>query len=89
MKNIVYVTAAAASLALSAPLHAQVSENPQTLEPMDQNQAPGLQQTPEGQTMKMAVEKDKGLKEGQAAQTGVERPTTSTGPTFPNDKPAK
>lgn len=87
MKNIIFVTAAAVALVLSAPLAAQVGENAPASEPADQNQTPGLQQAPDGQTMKTAVEKDRPTKESHAAPTGTE--STSTGPTFPNDKTAK
>jgi hypothetical protein len=88
MKNIIFVTAAAAALMLSVPLAAQVGENAPASEPADQNQTPGLQQAPDGQTMKTAVEKEKSTKESQSAPNS-EGTSTSTGPTFPNDKTAK
>ena len=85
MKNIIFVTAATVLLVFSAPLHAQVSEDSPAAEPMDQNQTPGLQQAPDGQTMKVAGDKEKSRKESHAAP--VDSPTSSTGPTFPSDRP--
>jgi hypothetical protein len=87
MKNIIFVMAVAIPLALSAPLHAQVSEDSPASEPIDQNQTPGLQQAPDGQTMKVTGDKEKSRKETQAAP--VDAPTSSTGPTFPSDRPSK
>lgn len=86
MKNIIFVTAAAVSLMSSAPLAAQVSENALEVQPSEQEQTPGLQQAPDGQTMK-TVEKDRSTKESKATLTGTE--STSTGPTFPDDKTVK
>lgn len=87
MKHLGLISVAAVALLLSVPLHAQVSENALEVQPSEQEQTPGLQQAPDGQTMKTAVEKDRPAKESQAAPTGVE--STSTGPTFPNVKTAK
>ncbi len=89
MKNIGILTAGVLSLMFAvAPLSAQ--ENNQSLSPQPakgEDQTPGLQQTPDGQTMKTAGEKTKTPHEAEAgAASGG---TTSTGPTFPNAPPAK
>ena len=70
-----------ASLLIAAPLAAQ--ENNQLLPTKDQEQTPGLQQTPEGQTLKTAGERVKPLQETRVMFGG------STGPTFPNNAPVK
>lgn len=89
MKNIGILTATAVLLMFAvAPVSAQESSQPLPTQPSnDQVQTPGLQQTPDGQTMKTAGEKTKPSQETEAgaASSGV----TSTGPTFPNNPPAK
>lgn len=86
MKHLDLITVVSVLLMLGVPLHAQVSENALEVQPAEQEQSPGLQQAPDGQTMK-TVEKDRSAKESQTTLTGTEN--TSTGPTFPNDKSAK
>lgn len=87
MKNIILVTLTGVALVLSAPGAVQVSENTPP-KPAEQNQTPGLQQSPDGQTMKNAAGKDRSTKGSQGAPTS-EGTSTSTGPTFPNQKNAK
>ena len=80
-----FVIAATASLFFAAPLLAQ-EEGPLPAEPTkSQDQVPGLQQTPDGQTMKTAGERTRPLKETLAGPAAG----TSTGPTFPDPPPAK
>jgi hypothetical protein len=83
LKRITLPSSAAAlfaSLLMSAPLAAQGLNITAAQPTSDQEQTPGLQQTPEGQTMKTAGEGTKTFKETQAAPVGG---TGSTGPTFP------
>jgi hypothetical protein len=75
-----------ASLLMTAPLAAQESNQLPPQPTKDQEHMPGLQQTPEGQTMKTAGEKMKPLQETQA---GMILGGASTGPTFPNSTPSK
>ena len=83
------LTAAAVSLTLvAAPLVAQEDNQTPPAQPTnDQDQTPGLQQTPEGQTMKMAGEKVKFLQEIESDRSAAAGP--STGPTVPNSPPSK
>jgi len=74
-----------ASLLMTAPLAAQ--ENNQLLPTQDQEQTPGLQQTPEGQTLKTAGENTRPLLETRAGP--FVGGGASTGPTFPNSTPSK
>jgi len=78
---------AAVSLSLAAaPLLAQ-EDQPFQIRPMnDQEQTPGLQQTPEGQVLKTAGDKTSVLEiyGGAAATAG-----SSTGPFVPNSPPSK
>jgi hypothetical protein len=83
MKSLIIATAA--SVLLAAPLLAQ-EDGPLPAQPVkSQDQVPGLQQTPDGQTMKTAGERTKPIKETQAGPATA----TGTGPTFPDPPPAK
>ena len=85
MKSL--IVAATASMLLAAPLLAQEDGSlpAQPVKSQSQDQVPGLQQTPDGQTMKTAGERTKPIKETQAGPAT----STSTGPTFPDALPAK
>ena len=72
------------SLLLTAPLAAQESNQLVPQSTKDQEQTPGLQQTPEGQTLNTAGERMKPLQETRVMFGGA-----STGPTFPNSAPVK
>lgn len=72
------------SLLLTAPLSAQESNQFAPQPAKDQEQTPGLQQTPEGQTLITAGERMKPLQETRVMFGG-----SSTGPTFPNNAPIK
>jgi hypothetical protein len=89
MKRLIAVAAVSvASIFLATPLMAQESTQPLIAPPAKSNdQVPGLQQTPDGQTMKTVGEKTKPLQETRAgpAMGGG----SSTGPTFPYHPPAK
>lgn len=88
MKQInAFAAVATASLLLAAPLAAQEGTQPLTAPSEKTNdQVPGLQQTPDGQTMKTVGEKTPPLQETQA---GPATGGGSTGPTFPHHPPAK
>jgi hypothetical protein len=89
MKRFNAITAiSAASFLLTAPLAAQEGAQPMIAPPAKTNdQVPGLQQTPDGQTLKTVGEKTRPLQETQnGPATGG---GTSTGPTFPHQPPAK
>lgn len=80
------IIAAAASVLLTPPLLAQEDSTLVPVQPAkSQDQVPGLQQTPDGQTMKMAGERMKPVHEALAGPVI----STSTGPTFPDAMPAK
>ena len=67
-----------ASRLMTAPLAAQESNQFLPHPTKDQEQTPGLQQTPEGQTLNTAGERLKPLQETRVMFGG-----SSTGPTFP------
>jgi hypothetical protein len=73
-----------ASLLMTVPLAAQESNQFTPQPTKDQEQTPGLQQTPEGQTLNTAGERLKPLQETRVMFGG-----SSTGPTFPNNAPVK
>ena len=74
------------SLLVTAPLAAQESNQFLPQPTKDHEQTPGLQQTPEGQTLKTAGERTRPLLETRAAPfVGG----GSTGPTFPHNAPVK
>jgi hypothetical protein len=81
------VIAASAGLFFAMPLPAQAEEDPPLpAQPAkSQDQVPGLQQTPDGQTLKTAGEKTKRIQETQAGPAT----STGTGPTFPDAPPVK
>jgi hypothetical protein len=78
----IFSAAALTLFLMAAPLTAQENSAPVTQPTKDQEQTPGLQQTPDGQTMNTAGEWIKPAachsRVGSVALGG------STGPTFPN-----
>jgi hypothetical protein len=80
------IIAATASVLVTAPLMAQEDNTLVPIQPVkSQDQVPGVQQTPDGQTMKTAGERMKPVHEALAGSVI----STSTGPTFPDAMPAK